>query len=691
MSFLNPYFLFSLFAILIPIIIHLFNFRLYKTVYFSNVRFLKNIKQETKSKSEIKHLLILICRILIISCIVFAFAQPYIPISKSVKIADDEIVSIYIDNSFSMDAESKYGKLLEVAKNKASNIADAFPTNTRFLLITNDFEPRHQTFINREQLLQNISEIRTTPVFRKFSEVISHYRDFISNHNSQKNNTLFTLSDIQKSAFDFNSIKIDSTFKLYLMPLTTQSTNNLYIDSCWFESPSRKLNIAETIYVKIINRSDEAYQNIPVNLFINDSLKGMASFSVQENSSEIIPITFTNAQKGICNGKIELTDYPITYDNSFFFSYLIADSIQVLSINEAKENQYFNALFANDAYIKLINKNSTSISTHDFANYQVIVLNEIKSISSGLIQELINFTENGGTLLFFPNISGDVSTYNSMLNLLKINTITQIDTVKCLIDKANFQNEIYANVFKRMEENTDMPYVYKRFNFSSLANIDEEKILSTTKDEKILSIAKYGKGKVYISAIPLDEKCSNLVKHLLFVPTFYNIALQSQISPNIYYTIGQTQTIEINYSKVNEANLYHIVNQARNFDFIPQQIPDGVGANCKLYVQDNIKNSGNYLIINQQQAIFGVSFNYNRNESDLRYYSENEIKTESSKYKNMFLIQTDNRFITKTLRQINQGTQLWKLFIILSLFFILIEILLARFWFSIIGLFRKSN
>ena len=79
MSFLYPNFLWALFAVSIPIIIHLFNFRRYKTLYFSNVKFLKDVQEETRSKSQIKQLLILLSRILLITSLVFAFSQPFIP------------------------------------------------------------------------------------------------------------------------------------------------------------------------------------------------------------------------------------------------------------------------------------------------------------------------------------------------------------------------------------------------------------------------------------------------------------------------------------------------------------------------------------------------------------------------------------------------------------------------------------
>ncbi|PLW99845.1 MAG: hypothetical protein C0594_16555, partial [Marinilabiliales bacterium] len=107
MQFLYPGFLYALSALSIPIIIHLFNFRKYKTVYFSNVAFIKDVKKETKAKSQLKNLLILLFRLLTITALVMAFAQPYIPTNNSMKQNKKEKACRYIENSFSMDAEGK--------------------------------------------------------------------------------------------------------------------------------------------------------------------------------------------------------------------------------------------------------------------------------------------------------------------------------------------------------------------------------------------------------------------------------------------------------------------------------------------------------------------------------------------------------------------------------------------------------
>src|SRR5436190_6274621 len=105
MSFLYPQFLFGLLAVSIPIIIHLFNFRRPKKILFTNVRFLKNIKETTSSKLKLKHILILISRICFITFLVLTFAQPFLESKNSSSMEGAQHVSVYLDNSFSMQNE----------------------------------------------------------------------------------------------------------------------------------------------------------------------------------------------------------------------------------------------------------------------------------------------------------------------------------------------------------------------------------------------------------------------------------------------------------------------------------------------------------------------------------------------------------------------------------------------------------
>ncbi|MGI4729890.1 MAG: BatA domain-containing protein, partial [Janthinobacterium lividum] len=168
MAFLYPGFLFALFALTVPVIIHLFNFRQYKKVYFSNVQFLKDVQKQQSSRSNLKNLLILAARILALFFLVMAFAKPFLPSGQAGNIGKQQLVSIFLDNSYSMETQNREGSLLDEAKRRAKEIASAYGLNDRFQLITQDFEGKQQRFINREEFNQAVDEIKISPQSRNF-------------------------------------------------------------------------------------------------------------------------------------------------------------------------------------------------------------------------------------------------------------------------------------------------------------------------------------------------------------------------------------------------------------------------------------------------------------------------------------------------------------------------------------------
>jgi len=238
MQFLHPGFLFALFAISIPIIVHLFNFRRYKTVYFSNVRFLREVQEETSSRSKLKHWLVLASRILALSFLVFAFAQPYIPSKRNHVAAGRKFVSIYIDNSFSMNAVSGGRSLFDKAKLAAKEMAGSYSADDEFQLLTNDFQGRHQRLVGKEEFMGMVDELEISPAVRNLSEITRRQKDALSRENSSSQ-VIYLLSDFQKN---MGALNIDSSVSYNLIPLAADAQENIYIDTCWFNEPVQLLS-----------------------------------------------------------------------------------------------------------------------------------------------------------------------------------------------------------------------------------------------------------------------------------------------------------------------------------------------------------------------------------------------------------------------------------------------------------------
>ena len=236
MSFVHPAFLWGLLAVAIPIIIHLFQFRRYRTLYFSDTRFIVELQTEQKRQSQLKKLIILTLRILAIIAVVLAFAQPYRHRPSDRFHEGSASVIICIDNSFSMENSSDQGSLLNEAKNRAAAIVEAFDESASFMLLTNDLEGRHARFFNATEMKEEISRLQPSPISRPMDQLMAYGFGFLEQEKSG-NRQFFLLSDFQQSTVPLATLPNDSSVQIRMVPLKPDKQENIYIDSCWFESP----------------------------------------------------------------------------------------------------------------------------------------------------------------------------------------------------------------------------------------------------------------------------------------------------------------------------------------------------------------------------------------------------------------------------------------------------------------------
>lgn len=693
MSFVYPAFLFALFALAIPVIIHLFSFRKFKKIYFTNVRFLKEVKQESQSRSRLKHLLVLLARILALSFLVFAFSQPYIPPESADRAGGPDgrqMISIFIDNSFSMDAVNDNGPLFEQAKQLAHEVASAYQPTDNFQLLTNDFESRHQRLVNREELIVLIDEIEISSNTKNISEIIARQKEATSGGvDSLLKRTFFIISDFQKSICDFSSIPQDTGISIRLIPLQPLLRNNLFIDSCWFASPVRKLNAPDELRVRIVNKSENDYENVPIKFSVNGQIRAIgSSFSIPANSKIDTVLNFTSALPGWQNARIEITDYPITFDDQFFLSYNIAENIRILCITQHDSNSYIQSLYGGDAFFSLQTAPLNRIDYSSFSEKNLIILSEPDSISSGLMQELKKFTANGGSLLIFPSPKINFSSYKEFLKQMNLNYFESADTGSTRVSAINLEHSIYEDVFEqgmaaKTPENMDLPVVHKQYIQSRLSQTNEEWLMKTRKGNNLLSRYSFGSGFVYLSAVPLSEDFSNFSKHAIFVPTLFQIALHSRETGKLFYVIGRDNFIEISnpaQHSEGQENIYHINSEDKTLDFIPEF--KAVDSRMRLFIHNQVLSSGNYFIMRGNDTAGTAAFNFDRKESDIAAFSGSELEKllQHQAWKNFSIIDPDVKVIGKRIGEISEGIKLWKYCIIFALLFLVTESVLLRWW-----------
>lgn len=674
MQFVYPTFLWALLALAIPIIIHLFYFRRFKKVLFTNVKFLREVKEETSMRSRLRNLLVLALRLLALTSLVLAFAQPFIPQNQEVK-TGTKAVSVFVDNSFSMSALSQDVPLLEKAKQRARDIVKAFSVEDRFQILTNNFEGRHQRLIGQEEALSLIDEIQIGPAVRNLSTVTARQQQALATGDAE-NEAIYLISDFQRNISDLTSWE-DTLTDLTLVPLQAVQERNVGLDSAWFEAPVPLLNQNNRLLVRIRNFSDEDLDNVRLSARYNGQEKPEGVLSVPARSTVVDTVNLTINQAGWQDVSLSITDYPIQFDDQYHLSFNVAEKISVLVIAAGANNRFLKAALEGLGIFSADFLSSQGLDYSSFSNYQMIILEDLPSISSGLANELQQYTQAGGNLLVFPGRSADLANYRTFLTPFAANELRNFDETVRTVGTINTEEFVFQDVFENRSAALRLPTTQGNFPLSSFAGRQEEPLMNYRDGSTYLAKYRSDLGHLYLCVAPLNNDANNLVQNAeIFVPMLYKMAVSAGAAKPLAYTIGGDEVIETNHQANSSELVYKM--KGSSGEFIPQQRT--VGSKVFLGIDNQVTTAGFYeLFLNEEDPLDHFAFNYSRQESALDYFNTDDLQTQLGERVDIINTANDNAIVTEIAER-SQGIILWRWCIALALLWLALEVLILRFW-----------
>lgn len=679
MKFAHPEILWALIALAIPVIVHLFNFRRFKRVAFSNVSFLREVQQETKSRSRLKHLLILLSRLLAIFFLVMAFAQPYQPLDDSEVSAGKRNVSVYIDNSFSMDARNEEGRLLDLSKAKAAEVVAAYQATDVFQLLTNDLEGRHQRFHSQEDVLEMIDEVEVSSATRRLDEILQRQQDQLLSE-PEGSSEAFIFSDLQQSTHRLAGFAPDSSISLRFIPDRSARAANVWIDSLWFETPVRLPNQSEKLHLRIRHSATEQRENIPMKLEVNGKQKAIGSFNLTPGTYTDTTLYFTLTEPGFKNCEVSIQDHPITYDDRWYFGFDVARMINVMLVRDGEEPKALRNVFGNDPFYRLQEVDIRNLNYGEFPRYDLIVLDRPQSLSSGLLRELSGFMSDGGTVLFFPSSDGDLTAYNELLPSGGLPPIESLQTIDVKVNDLNLAHPLYEGVFDRIPENIDLPKVQRYFRFSRTALSSSDALMRMQNGDPFILAGKQGDGQLYASAVSLAREDANFAQHAIFVPTVLRIAEFSRPSGKTSYTIGSDAVIRLRKTVLGGDAVFRFRKRGSEEGFIPRH--RSVKGGTEIFMEQSAIGAGNYELYAGDSLVMATGMNYSRDESELASWSiaEWEEQLVMAGWSNSAVLKSDIDTVSKLVQELDSGEVFWDVMLLLALTMLIIELLLIKFW-----------
>jgi Aerotolerance regulator N-terminal len=640
MQFKHPEILYFLFLLFIPILVHLFQLRRFKKEYFTNVQFLKELSIQTRKSSKIKKWLLLATRLLLLAFLILAFAQPFFK-SKDSKNANNEMY-IILDNSFSMQAKGQKGELL---KRAVQELLEETPENIQFSLITNNETFWNSDIKSLQKDLQNL-KYSATPF------VLDNLMAKIKVRKSAFNKDIVVITDAV-GLEEKQTKSLNKDYNTYFIIPKAEQKNNISIDSVFI---SQNLENFHEIGVKLSDYGNDS-KNIPIALYNQNKLVAKTLVNFEEKTKTI---NFT-IPKADFHGYFNIQDKGLDYDNSLYFSITKPKKTNVFGIGESAKSRFLSRIYTNDEF----NFNNFEINSLDYNSIEkqdAIVLNELKEIPQALQTTLKAFVEKGGSVVVIPSQEGSLVNMNGLLaNFGSVQYLNAINSEK-LITKINFSHPIFASVFEKKIDNFQYPNTRNSFVLKSNSGA----ILSYEDQSPFLISMQNQLSSVYVFSAAINKTNSNFQNSPLIVPVFYKMAQNSQKSGVNALTIGDENPFLID-ALLGKDEIVEIKNT--DSKFVPtQQI---LNSKVKMTFNDNPEIAGNFGAFSKDKLLKNISFNYARTESNLDLTNENAVSD--------FKIIDSIGSVFDKIHTDRTDNNVWKIFLILALLFLIFEMLIQKF------------
>lgn len=626
-------------------------------------------------RSRLRNLLVLLTRLLALAALIFAFAQPFLPKNDQALTKGQKAVSVYLDNSFSMSAENDRAPLIEVAKDRARDIVNAYGVEDRFQVISNEFAGKHQRLVGQEEALSMIDEVVVSPASRQLGRVLERQQTALNRGNLQ-NQVAYQISDFQRSITDLAAPE-DSTLQLNLLPLQAIQERNVAIDSAWFDAPIPQLNQNNLLLVKVRNYSDEDLDNIRLSLRYEGQNKPEGILSIPARSYKIDSVYINIERPGVGRAELQITDYPIQFDDSYFVTFNVADRVKVLNINNGSSDRNLQAALNGLSVFQPTFTDAGQIDYGTLGEYQLIILSQLDQVSSGLGSRLSEYVNDGGNLLVFPPKTANLASYRSFLAGLPADELQDYQAKTREIDYINTSEFVFRDVFDNRGAALRLPTTQGNFPLTRMGSRQQEVLLRYRDGSAAMAKFNIDQGNVYLSAAPLDVSENNLALNAeVFIPMLYKMAISTGRRRPVAYVIGSDEVIETPRRQATAELVYKL--KGPEGEFIPEQRI--IGNRIFLGVGNQVPAAGYYdLLLQEDEVIDAFAFNYDRRESALDYFTPDELQEKVGSRVQLIDASNEAAF-ANSIEENEQGTSLWRYFIWAALLFLLVEVLLLRFW-----------
>lgn len=621
MNFLFPLFLIAGLAVAIPIIIHLFNFRKYKTIEFSDTRLLQHIKITSKKSRKVQHWWLLLSRILFVGALVLAFAQPYLGIKK-----DDtkNLQIIYIDNSQSMaDNLGAQRQLFQNAVDEAKALVEMQDEHQQYILLNNNNVYASRP-IGKAEALEQLSSLRISGRIASLQQINQAVNNALADNNANSAD-VHIFSDLQKSTlFRHEIAEPDANVNFIFRPVLHKETANLYIDTAYFTEPVIDTRKENPLVVRVGRSNAKGPMQSQVQVWVNEQVRAAKNIEFTNDGlwTDSIPLMINTP--GWHRIAITVKDAPIQFDDTFRITAKTNATLSVMNLSDGSNSPYLQAAFSplNGFMTRQAPLNISSAK--DWADNNLIVLQNIQQLSDPMADAIKVGLQNGQSFFLIPGDINDLQAFNRSLGRIAPISFGRPDTTRTQVGSLQTEHALLRDVIAALPANAQLPTVLQHYPISAGLSAAQQSILTLKNGKPYLAQYSIGNGALFIVAAGLDERSGNFVLSNLFMPVIYKMCAISG-SQSIYAVNANSDRPVFIPGKGSNRTVFKAVGPGT--EAIPPQEPYGNGTH--IFPGKVLNEPGFYVLSNGSMADSTlVAVNSDLLESKLEAATQKELEAE---------------------------------------------------------------
>ncbi len=640
MQFRYPEILYALAALLIPVVVHLFQLQRFIKLPFTNVELLKKVEVQSRKSSRLKRWLVLMNRLLLFAALILAFARPYKKAAASQNIRN---INLFIDNSMSMSAKGEQGSLFNQIQ---KNLLNALPAKAGYRILTADEDYRH---LNAGEAKEIIKSLRLSPQSPHPDRVEMRMKSL---HGDSGNINVY-ISDYQLPE---KSEYVPDSSLTHIVVSGTKKTN-ISIDTVLIGETNR-----DFIQLGVRIHSSGNVRLSDVELYAEDQ-----SGVISKNTLNIPPDTTMVSTLQVPVGhrvfSVQLNvDDRFDYDNVYRISISEKEKIKVLVIGE--NNDFLSKIF-NRQEFQYNESKSSDVQIKNLPEKDVVVLNALKKIPSALAEMLANWLHTSRTLILIPPAEMDLPSWNALLQNIGAGQVAAPVKDSMRITNIRYMHPVFKGVFERTPANFQYPETYMHYRMELLNALP---VLEYQDRNAFVSEINRGDSEVFLFSAPLDPQSSDFTRSPLIVPLFYNMARINIRRDNLSFRTGNPVKIPVDIA-LDKDEVLHLTDGKK--DWIPVQ---DIRAERVVVQAGGLDLSpGFYHLTYRDSLLMSIAVNPPRDESSMRFYTEKDFETARVTYSG----EIGDYF--QTLENKMNTSEYYSVFLWLALLFILLEMLILRF------------